>query len=75
MGAEDTDRAARAGARATRIVLKKTRLGAPDDDVPMVGEAAVSLATALSREAWSLSGRPMPPNDRGSLSFRFVART
>jgi hypothetical protein len=43
----------------------------PDLD-PIRGEQAISLVTQLTRESWSLSGRPVPTYTRSETPYRFV---
>jgi hypothetical protein len=68
------ERERRAEERRGRIVLRKTTLGDERDPWPLAGEDAVSLATSLTRAAWSMAGHPVMQTDRSSLPFRFVRR-
>lgn len=72
---EDEAREARAAARRSRVVLRKTQLGAPDVDLsPVRGAEAITLATKLTRQAWSLTGQAWPTYGRSETPFRFVPR-
>jgi hypothetical protein len=69
----DSDRRARAVARQARVVLRKSRLQATEEDLsPVWGAEAVSLVYRLSREAWSLSGMEEPSYSRPETPCRFV---
>lgn len=68
-----SDRKSRAEQRGRRAVISRHRLG--DDEVdhfPVRGVEAISLATRISREAWSLSGRAWPDYSRSDTPYRFV---
>lgn len=68
----DIGRNPRAIERRRRAIITRHALddGGPDT-VPVRGPDAISLVTRLTREAWSLSGRPWPDYDRASTSYRF----
>lgn len=68
------ERRRRAEVRRKRAFLQQVRLGevAPDLDVTR-GAEAISLITQLTRESWSLSGRPWPQYKRSETLYRFVA--
>jgi len=58
------------------MVIHRSRLGQPEVDfTPVRGEAAISLATRLTIESFSLAGVPNTPSTRGSMLVRFVPRT
>lgn len=68
------DRKLRAEQRRIRAVIGRSRFGEIEsDDVPIRGVDAISLVTALTREAWSLSGRIWPDYTRENTPYRFVA--
>jgi hypothetical protein len=70
---EDDERKARADARRVRMVLRKGTLQAREHDFdPVLGPAALSLATRLTEESWSLSGLPWPSYARQEIPCRFV---
>lgn len=72
---EDAARRARAAARRQRMTILRTTHDSNEDACPPIrGEAAVSLATRLSRMAWALSGRPFPTYTRAEIPVRFVER-
>lgn len=57
------------------MVLSKTRLEDAELDLnPIVGGAAITLVTQLSRESWSLAGFDYPTYERRDVSIRFVPR-
>lgn len=41
---------------------------------PVAGAEAISLVTRLTRESWSLTGRPEPEYVRSAIPCRFVPR-
>ena len=58
------------------MVILKARLGQPEFDfTPVRGEAAISLATRLTIESFSLAGMANARHARDSVSVRFVPRT
>jgi len=58
------------------MVIHKARLGQPEFDFsPVRGRAAISLATRLTIESFSLGGTPNAPRVRGSVPVSFVPRT
>ena len=66
----------RAAARAKVMVLHKTRLGEPEVDfTPVRGAAAISLATQLTIESFSLAGVDSVRKSRDRVTVRFVPRT
>ncbi len=74
-GMDGADRRARAEARRARVILRKSRLQATEEDLtPVRGVEAVSLVHRLTREAWSLSGMPEPSYTRAETPWRFVPR-
>jgi hypothetical protein len=75
MSDRDDERRARAAARRSRIILRKSssEAGEPDPS-PIRGEAAVSLVTRLSATSWSLARLPMPSYARAQIPCRFIAR-
>lgn len=69
----DTERRLRAERRRERAVLHRLRLGETEPDLsPIRGVEAISLVTQLTRESWSLSGRPWPEYSRAETPYRFV---
>jgi len=71
----DEERRQRAAERRELITLRRTTLGAEQQDpVAISGGAAVSLAVELTRAAWSLSGRPFPRYGRADTPYVFAPR-
>jgi hypothetical protein len=69
----DTERRQRAEQRRQRAVINRARLGEVEPDLhPIRGVEAISLVTRLTRESWSLSGRPWPEYTRSETPYRFV---
>ena len=74
--AEELARKKRAAERSKVMVLHKTRLGEPEVDfTPVKGEAAISLATQLTVESFSLAGLDGGRHTRDRATVRFVPRT
>jgi hypothetical protein len=66
----------RAAERAKVMVIRKGRLGQPElDFTPVRGEEAVSLATRLTVESFSLAGIGSATGSRDRVQVRFVPRT
>jgi hypothetical protein len=58
------------------MVIRKSRLGQPDlDFTPIRGVEAVSLATRLTVESFSLAGIHSVTGSRDRVQVRFVPRT
>jgi hypothetical protein len=58
------------------MVMRKTRLGQPElDFTPLRGVAAVSLATRLTIESFSLAGMANARTSRDGVLVRFVPRS
>jgi hypothetical protein len=58
------------------MVLHKTQLGEREVDfTPTRGAAAISLATQLTAESFSLAGTARVVYSRDSIPVRFVPRT
>jgi hypothetical protein len=58
------------------MVIRKGRLGQPElDFTPVRGEDAISLATRLTVESFSLAGIESVAGPRESVLVRFVPRT
>ena len=58
------------------MAIHKARLGQPEFDfTPVRGEAAISLATRLTIESFSLAGVETAPRPRDNVPVRFVPRT
>ncbi len=74
MSRADPDRMARAAQRARTITIRKTTVGHEQDLSPIRGADAISLATQLSREAFSLAGHAVPAYAREHIPVRFVPR-
>jgi hypothetical protein len=73
-GMDDQSRRDRATQRAKVMVLRKGRLGEPEVDLtPIRGAEAISLATRLTIESFSLAGIESNSSDR--LRVRFIPRT
>lgn len=69
----DSDWEARAEARRSRAILRKTSLdGAGDDPIPLWGEEAISLVHELTRSSWSLAGKDWPSYTRAEIPCRFI---
>ena len=60
----------RARVRRHKVTVRRARLGA--DDAPIDGEAALSLVTALTRVAWTMSGRTVQRCGRDRMPYVFV---
>jgi hypothetical protein len=68
-----SDREARALARSRVATLRKTRLQDVDhDSSPIQGADAISLATRLTIESWSLADLEIPGYRRADTPYRFV---
>ena len=66
----------RAAERAKVMVARKGRLGQPElDFTPVRGVEAVSLATRLTVESFSLAGISSAAGSRDRVQVRFVPRT
>jgi hypothetical protein len=53
--------------------MHRAPLGDVEPDLsPVHGAEAISLVTQLTRESWSLSGRPWPRYARSETPYRFV---
>ncbi len=58
------------------MVLHKARLGQPElDFTPVRGAAAISLATQLTIESFSLARLDNTQHSRDHMTVRFVPRT
>ena len=58
------------------MVMRKARLGQPEVDfTPIKGVAAVSLATRLTIESFSLAGMANARLSRDRIPVRFVRRS
>ncbi len=57
------------------MVIHKARLGEPElDFTPVKGEAAISLATRLTVESFSLAGVAGAQHPRDIIPVRFIPR-
>lgn len=66
----------RAAERTKVMVIRKGRLGQPEMDLtPVRGVEAVSLATRLTVESFSLAGISSAASSRDRIQVRFVPRT
>ena len=73
---DGSSRRDRAAERAKVMVIRKGRLGEPELDFTLVrGVEAVSLATRLTVESFSLAGISSAAGSRDRLQVRFVPRT
>jgi hypothetical protein len=73
---EERARQDRAAKRAKLMVLHKTQLGQREVDfTPVKGAAAISLATRLTVESFSLARVEPAGYSRQSVPVRFVPRT
>jgi hypothetical protein len=69
----DADRRARAQARYSRAILRKTRLQRREGDLtPVKGPDAVALVEQLTAESWSLARLEVPSYTRETIPWRFV---
>lgn len=76
MLADEIARRKRAAERAKQMVLRKGRLGEPEKDfTPVCGEEAISLATRLTIESFSLARIHSPVSARAEMPVRFVPRS
>ena len=66
----------RAAEQARVMVLRKGKLGQPEVDfTPVRGAAAISLATRLTIESFSLASLDLARRSRADGPVRFVPRT
>jgi len=73
---DDRARQERAALRAKAMVIRKARLGEPELDFsPVKGAEAISLATRLTIESFSLAQLHCAQQPRSSMAIRFVPRT
>ena len=73
---EEQARQERAAKRAQVMVLHKTQLGRAEIDfTPVRGAAAISLATRLTAESFSLARLEPAAHSRQGVVVRFVPRT
>ena len=73
MTQEELARQQRAAERSKVMVLHKARLGQPELDLtPVRGAAAVSLATQLTIESFSLARVDSAQHSRAHMTVRFV---
>ncbi len=56
------------------MLVRMTHTAEGGDIVPISGGDAISLATELSRECWSLSGAKHPTYTRSCIPFRVLSR-
>ena len=76
MTSEERARQERAAKRAKVMVLHKTQLGRGEIDfTPVRGAAAISLATRLTAESFSLARLEPAGHSRQRVAVRFVPRT
>ena len=76
MTPEELERKKRAARRAETITISKGKLGGPSVDFsPVMGSAALSLATQLSRESFSVARLDSHQYSRAETPVRFVPRT
>ncbi len=76
MTVEDRARQERAAERAKVMVIRKARLGHGEADFsPVRGAAAISLATQLTVESFSLARLGSTGHSREGIAVRFVPRT
>ena len=76
MTSDERARQERAEKRAKEIILHKTLLGRGEVDfTPVKGAAAISLATRLTAESFSLARLESPVQRRQDVAVRFVPRT
>lgn len=72
---EERARRERAAKRVEVMVIRKGALGQPEVDLsPTRGVEAISLATRLSAQCFSLAGLAVASYSRTSLPVRFVPR-
>ncbi len=73
---DDLSRRDRAAQRAKSMVIRKGRLGEPEVDFsPVRGADAISVATRLTIESFSLAGAGSAARARDGLVVRFVRRS
>jgi len=70
----DSEHMERAARRGSVMRIHKATFGQEVDLSPISGADAISLATQLSREAFSLAGREPPTYARANIPVRFVPR-
>jgi len=72
----DSERKARAEERRRTTTVKVVSLSEQKiDPFPVSGVEGISLAWQISKQAWSLSGKPWPAYDRANIPIRLVKRT
>jgi len=71
----DTERLARAEWRGRHAVILRSQLDDAADLSPITGAEAISLASRLTIEAWSISGQPWPEYDRPNTPYRFTTES
>jgi len=70
------ERRARAEKRRSIATVRLVSLEeAATDPFPVSGLEGILLAWELSKQAWSLSGKPFPSYDRANLPIRLVKRS
>ncbi len=76
MSAED-ERARRARARASWPIRITSLDAAESDDLSATTTVAerIEMVAALTREAWALTGRPMPTYGRADIPVRIIRPT
>jgi hypothetical protein len=73
---EELARQARAAERSKVMVLRKGKLGEAElDFTPVRGAAAISLATRLTIESFSMAQLESVRYSRSDMPVRFVSRT
>jgi len=69
----DVDRKLRAEHRRERMMIRRARFDSSESDIfPVRGIEAISLATSLTRESWSISGRQWPGYKRNDTPYLFI---
>jgi hypothetical protein len=69
----EVGRKLRAEQRRKRAIIHRYRSNEAEPDIfPISGADAISLATSLTRESWSISGRRWPDYTRKDTPYRFV---
>lgn len=68
----DKERKDRAKKRRQTMTVRFTTLDDESDPWPVRGPEAISLVTQITRDVWSLAGRPWPKYKRKDMPVRCI---